>query len=69
MVCVVPAEDQPLQPDDLIDFCTAHLPKFAVPRYVDIVAELPKNAMGRVLKPLLRDRAVTDSTWDRERPG
>jgi crotonobetaine/carnitine-CoA ligase len=67
MVCVVPAADRPLEPDDLIDFCTVHLPKFAIPRYVDVVEELPKNAMGRVLKPLLRDRAVTESTWDRER--
>jgi crotonobetaine/carnitine-CoA ligase len=66
MVCVVAAEDEPLKLEDLIDFCVARLPKFAVPRYVDVVGELPKNAMGRVLKPLLRDRGVTESTWDRQ---
>jgi crotonobetaine/carnitine-CoA ligase len=67
MVCVVPAGGETLEVEDLMDFCTARLPKFAVPRYVDVVADLPKNAMGRVLKPLLRERGVTASTWDRER--
>jgi crotonobetaine/carnitine-CoA ligase len=67
MVCVVAAGDETLELEDLIDFCTTRLPKFAVPRYVDVVAHLPKNAMGRVLKPLLRERGVTASTWDRER--
>ena len=66
MVCVVPAGET-LELEDLIDFCTARLPKFAVPRYVEVVAELPKNAMGRVLKPLLREHGVTASTWDRDR--
>jgi crotonobetaine/carnitine-CoA ligase len=66
MVCVVPAADERLELEDLMDFCTARLPKFAVPRYIDLVGELPKNAMGRVLKPLLRERGVTASTWDRD---
>jgi crotonobetaine/carnitine-CoA ligase len=66
MVCVVPAGDEAVKLEDLMDFCAARLPKFAIPRYVDVVAELPKNAMGRVLKPLLRERGVTESTWDRE---
>jgi crotonobetaine/carnitine-CoA ligase len=45
------------------------MPYFAVPRYVDILDELPKNVIGRVLKPELRQRGVTASTWDREQAG
>src|SRR5262249_19044457 len=67
MVWVVPAGDENLELEDLIDFCTVRLPKFAVPRYVEVVAELPKNAMGRVLKPRHRERGVTGPRGDRDR--
>ncbi|HEY1974167.1 MAG TPA: AMP-binding protein [Pseudonocardia sp.] len=42
------------------------LPWFAVPRYVEFRAELPKNPVGRVLKYQLREQGRTESTWDRE---
>jgi crotonobetaine/carnitine-CoA ligase len=46
-----------------------HLPYFAVPRYVEFRADLPRNPVGRVLKYELRDDGVTDATWDREAAG
>ncbi|WP_197746649.1 AMP-binding protein [Mycobacterium saskatchewanense] len=45
------------------------LPYFAVPRYIEFRAELPKNPVGRVLKYVLRDEGKTASTWDREAAG
>ena len=42
------------------------LPYFAVPRYVEFRAELPKNPVGRVLKYRLREEGRTAATWDRE---
>jgi crotonobetaine/carnitine-CoA ligase len=42
------------------------MPHFGVPRYIEIVDDLPRNAVGRVLKYVLRERGVTDATWDRE---
>jgi crotonobetaine/carnitine-CoA ligase len=42
------------------------LPYFAVPRYVEFRAELPKNPVGRVLKYRLREEGRTTATWDRE---
>ena len=52
-----------------MDFCCERLPYFAVPRYVEITDDLPKNAVGRVLKHVLRERGVTNAAWDREQAG
>ena len=68
--CVVADAGSPeLTPDELFGFFAEHLPYFAVPRYVEFVAELPKNALGRVLKHELRARGVTAATWDLEKLG
>lgn len=45
----------------------AVLPRFARPRYIEIVEALPKTPTQKVRKQELRTRAVTSSTWDRER--
>ncbi|MGE4336547.1 MAG: ATP-dependent acyl-CoA ligase [Pigmentiphaga sp.] len=50
-------------PVELIDFCRARLPRFAVPRYLDILADLPRTANGKVRKVELRERGVTETTW------
>ncbi|ETB31451.1 long-chain-fatty-acid--CoA ligase [Mycobacterium avium] len=47
---------------DVIEFCRRHLAGFKCPRTVDFVAELPRNASGKILKnqlrePFWRDRA------------
>ncbi|MGD1253230.1 AMP-binding protein [Mycobacterium seoulense] len=54
---------------DLLDFCAARMPYFCVPRFVETVSELPKNAVGRIRKDLLRARGVTREAWDREAQG
>jgi crotonobetaine/carnitine-CoA ligase len=69
MVCVVTKPDETLDVKEFMDFCCDRLPYFAVPRYVEVCAELPKNAVGRILKHELRARGVTDAAWDRERAG
>lgn len=61
---VLRAEAMPLQPKELFEFFRAQLPYFAIPRYVDIRAELPRNHMGRVLKFRLSEIGVTPDTWD-----
>jgi carnitine-CoA ligase len=63
-VCVVLADGSEVTPDELFGFFKEHLPYFAIPRYVEIVAELPKNAVARVLKHELRQRPMTDQVWD-----
>jgi crotonobetaine/carnitine-CoA ligase len=54
---------------ELLDFCADRMPYFCVPRYVDIVDEIPKTIIGRVRKDLLRARGVGSGAWDRERHG
>jgi crotonobetaine/carnitine-CoA ligase len=68
--CVVlaNADDAPT-PAELFDFFKQVLPYFAIPRYVEVVPELPKNATLRVMKHLLRERGVTPGTWDLEAMG
>ena len=45
----------------------ARMPKFMLPRYVDVMDDLPRNQTSmRVLKFELRTRGVTDTTWDRD---
>jgi crotonobetaine/carnitine-CoA ligase len=54
---------------DLLDFCSARMPYFCVPRYLEVLDEIPKNVIGRVRKDLLRTRGLGDETWDREGHG
>jgi crotonobetaine/carnitine-CoA ligase len=52
-------------PEDLLEFLADRMPAFALPRYVDVVDDLPKTSTSKVQKGQLRDRGVTPSTWDR----
>jgi crotonobetaine/carnitine-CoA ligase len=46
-------------------WCDDKLPYFAVPRYVEILPELPKTPTAKVRKNELRDAGVTATTSDR----
>jgi crotonobetaine/carnitine-CoA ligase len=67
--CVVARPGEELDTLDLMDHCVANIPYFAVPRYLELMPALPKNPVGRVLKYELRDRGVTEATWDRDAAG
>jgi crotonobetaine/carnitine-CoA ligase len=69
LACVVPSEGARVDPEGLIRFCEGRLAYFAIPRYVEVVDELPLTANGKVEKYRLRERGVTAVTWDRERAG
>jgi len=66
MAFVVPRGCAELDPVELVAHCGPRLPYFAIPRYVDVVSELPLTENGKVRKFLLRERGVTATTWDRE---
>ncbi|WP_404434316.1 AMP-binding protein [Microbacterium lacus] len=48
----------------LAAYMAHELPYFAVPQYIEIVPELPRNASGRVMKDQLRAVGVNDATRD-----
>ena len=45
------------------------MPYFCVPRYLEVLDEIPKNIIGRVRKDLLRSRGLAADAWDREANG
>jgi len=67
IVLSVPGE--PVAPEELFGFFRDTLPYFAVPRYVEFVPALPRNAMGRVLKHELRANPLGPGTVDFEALG
>jgi crotonobetaine/carnitine-CoA ligase len=69
MAFVVPSAGRTIDPLELVGFCEPRLAYFAIPRYVEVVAELPLTENGKVRKFLLRERGVTSTTWDRDRAG
>lgn len=52
---VVPRPGQTVSGEDIIAFCAARLAGYKKPKRVELVAELPKNAAGKVLKRVLRE--------------
>lgn len=58
-----------LAAEGLLDFCQGRMAYYAVPRYVEFVDSLPKTATQRNQYGALRQRAVTEQTWDREAAG
>ena len=69
MACVVPRAGETVDPVDLIRFCEPRMSYFAIPRYVDVLDELPLTENGKIRKFVLRERGVTARTWDREAAG
>ncbi len=66
MAAIVPRPGSALTESALCEFCRPRLAKFAVPRFIEFVDELPVTESGKVQKFKLRDRGVTARTWDRE---
>ena len=64
MAALVPREGAQVDPAELARFCEGRLPYFAVPRYIDVLADLPRTENGKVQKFKLRERGVGPSTWD-----
>jgi len=67
MAAVILREGKTLMPQELATFCETRLPKFAIPRFIDMVADLPRTENGKVQKYKLRERGVPASCWDRAR--
>lgn len=52
---VVPIPGKELQAQEILNYCREKLAGYKVPRQIQIIDELPRNASGKVLKKALRD--------------
>lgn len=64
-ILVVPRPGgDPIDPGELVEFAAKDLPRFAVPRYVEFVENLPKTPSERIEKGKVRERGITSAAWD-----
>jgi crotonobetaine/carnitine-CoA ligase len=56
-----------VEPDALVEHCSARLAEFMIPRYVEVLEEFPRTETQRVRKAALRERGVAEC-YDRLRP-
>ena len=69
MVSVVLKPGESMTPEELLDYCQGKMAYFMVPRFVNFIDALPKSEVHRTLKQVLRDKGVTETTYDREATG
>ena len=69
MLAAVLTPDATLTPEELARFINDHAPYYYVPRYVEFVPELPMTPTQKVRKVALRERGVTQATWDAQKAG
>lgn len=53
--CVVPADRSAFDEQDFLAWCRDNMANFKVPRVVDVIDALPRNAMGKIQKFRLRE--------------
>jgi crotonobetaine/carnitine-CoA ligase len=69
MAAIVPRGGHTLTPAVLAHYCKDRMPAFAIPRFIEFVTVLPMTENGKVQKFRLRERGVTEATWDRQAVG
>ena len=67
-LCVVTSDGQ-LDYAEFLEFLRRHLPRYALPRYVEVFNQLPKTPTGKVIKVGLREHAKSPTAWDYQRSG
>ncbi len=54
---------------ELARFVNENAPYYFVPRYIELIDSFPMTPTNKVQKYLMRQRGVTDATWDRKAAG
>jgi long-chain acyl-CoA synthetase len=52
---VVKKEGETLSEEEVIAFCREKLAAYKAPKFVEFRSELPKSAVGKILRKVLRD--------------
>ncbi len=69
MLAVIPRQGASLSPESLARFINDNAPYFFVPRYIEVVDTLPMTPTQKVQKNLLRERGISEATWDAKAAG
>ena len=69
MVAVVLQPNETMDHEELLDYLQDRLAYFQIPRFIDFVEQLPKSEVHRIMKRFLKERGVTETTYDREKTG
>ena len=69
LAIIAPAPGESVDPVELIDFLRPRLAHFMLPRYIRIMADLPRTPTQKVEKYILRQQGLTPDCWDREAAG
>jgi crotonobetaine/carnitine-CoA ligase len=67
--CIVTRAGAAVGYEELIAWCDRRMAAFMVPRYLEILEDLPRTPSEKVRKNALRAAGVTPGTWDRVKAG
>ena len=56
---VVLKEGKRMTEEEVVGYCREHLAAYKVPKFVEFISELPKSAVGKILRRKLRDMNAT----------
>lgn len=62
-LCVVLEQGQAVSAQDIYEFCAPLVPRYAVPRFVELYGALPKTPTNKVQKAELRKHGIREQTW------
>ncbi len=60
---------QVIEPRELLRFLVPRMAHFMLPRFIRVIAEMPKTPTAKIEKHRLKAAGVTPDTWDREAHG
>lgn len=65
-ICVVVRAGSGLTPIAITEFLIeSRLPRFMLPKYIEVLDELPRTPTSKVRKDVLRSAGITEATWTR----
>ena len=53
---VVPRDGEPLETGALLEACGEKMPRYMVPKFIEVLTDMPKTSSGKVDYPALRRR-------------
>lgn len=65
-VVIAPREGVKLEFSEIMKFCEEKMPRFMIPRYIELLPEIPKLPNEKVDKERLKKEGLTPDTWDVE---